>query len=166
MNTEKRYYDEIKRMKLNNENNDLIEALELGISSYKIFNALRAIYLIAFNAKILKKDCEDNSMVQVLYQYGDMDYAVLIIRDLIPEYNENGFRKDKPISVTESCLNMLKKYYQLAATDEEINSKSGMVKNDSIYNNQLSGVTGKHYNFNDIQEDSWEGIKKYIIARV
>ncbi|WP_026881335.1 hypothetical protein [Clostridium akagii] len=163
MNIKERYDDEIERMKLNNEKNDLIEILKQGINSDKLYNALRSIYLIAFNSKPINNG--DNNKVQVVHQFSDMDNAVVKIKELILEYDRNNFITGETTNRIESCLNLLKKYYTLSATNEEINSKSGMVKNEN-YNNQICGVIGTYYNFNDIPNDSWVDIKKYIMERI
>lgn len=145
------FNDKIQNMILNKKDNDLLTAINIGVNTDILYEALRNVYLIAYNAKRFK---DKDGKIGAAFQFADIDNASISFNNLVSEFVNFKYSKSDAI---EQSLYIIENFYTIAASNSERSSNSGMVENSN--RNYNFGVVGTYYVFDEIPQDTLEEIK-------
>lgn len=153
------FQNEIKDIRLNNPENELIGLLDKGIKFETLYNALRDTYLIVYNAQLIKT--EQIGSVGAVFRFKDVEKAeksiLVLAKELLGITN-----KDKEL-IIDKCLKIVKENYLKTATWEERSKRSGLLKNNE---NEFTGLIGFYFDFNSFPDETWKEIAENIKEKI
>ncbi|MEB1806612.1 MAG: hypothetical protein LPK26_04765 [Bacillaceae bacterium] len=118
-----------------------------------IYTLCRRTYLTQYNASVVKLEDGEYGCYIKQEQFQSLRDAFDNFLNILEIGNNQK-------QLLEEILRVIKGYYIKTATDEEVSSKSGVVRNED---NKNFGLYGVYYNFNDIDWNYFEkglGLRK------
>lgn len=136
-----------------NKDSVVLTVLREDIENPLIFDLSREIYLLIYNADVHK---EANGGLGIFIDQLDIDDVASRFKEVINNLSTTlNVEKSK---VTDDLINIVKRYYQDTATEEELNSRVGRVKADNQQG--LLGKVGTIYNLNEFPD--WDEFEKLL----